>query len=83
MPKGGLLVIDDYYAWTGCRKAVDEYFSSKTGYVFETKAEKLHISKQVPLIGQSLDNTLVAFSLGERCMMSKGYRKVKASELPR
>lgn len=27
--KGGVLVIDDYYAWSGCRKAVDAYFADK------------------------------------------------------
>lgn len=26
---GGILVIDDYYHWTGCRKAVDYYFLDK------------------------------------------------------
>jgi len=25
---GGILVIDDYYDWAGCRKAVDEYFAN-------------------------------------------------------
>ena len=23
---GGRIVLDDYYAWSGCRAAVDEYF---------------------------------------------------------
>ena len=27
--KGGYLIIDDYGAWQGCRKAVDEYFGTK------------------------------------------------------
>ena len=39
----GLLVIDDYYAWSGCRKAVDEYFRDKQNrYEFIRKA-RLHI----------------------------------------
>jgi asparagine synthase (glutamine-hydrolysing) len=25
---GGMLIIDDYQAWSGCRRAVDEYFAS-------------------------------------------------------
>jgi len=25
---GGILIIDDYHAWEGCKKAVDEYFGS-------------------------------------------------------
>ncbi len=27
VPQGGVLIIDDYGHWEGCRKAVDEYFS--------------------------------------------------------
>lgn len=27
--KGGMLIIDDYYTWAGCRKAVDAYFANK------------------------------------------------------
>jgi hypothetical protein len=39
----GLLVIDDYDAWSGCRKAVDEYFRDKKNrYEFIRKA-RLHI----------------------------------------
>jgi asparagine synthase (glutamine-hydrolysing) len=26
---GGVLVIDDYYSWSGCRRAVDDYFTDK------------------------------------------------------
>jgi hypothetical protein len=25
---GGMMIIDDYYAWSGCRKATDEYFGN-------------------------------------------------------
>jgi asparagine synthase (glutamine-hydrolysing) len=40
---GGVLVIDDYDAWSGCRTAVDEYFADKQDrYAFETRA-RLHI----------------------------------------
>ena len=28
--KGGILIIDDYGHWKGCRKAVDEYLKIKT-----------------------------------------------------
>ena len=42
---GGVLVIDDYEAWSGCRKAVDDYFETKKeGYRFDTKS-RLHITK--------------------------------------
>jgi len=42
---GGVLVIDDYEAWSGCRKAVDEYFADKKDhYRFQYKS-RLHIIK--------------------------------------
>jgi asparagine synthase (glutamine-hydrolysing) len=40
---GGRLVIDDYDAWSGCRKAVDAFFADKRGdFRFERHA-RLHI----------------------------------------
>ncbi len=39
---GGRLVIDDYYFWSGCRTAVDEYFSGRDGYRLERRA-RLHV----------------------------------------
>ena len=30
--KGGVLIIDDYGYWKGCKKAVDEYFLKKNNY---------------------------------------------------
>ena len=43
LPVGGVLVIDDYEAWSGCRTAVDEYFADKQDrYAFESHA-RLHI----------------------------------------
>lgn len=40
---GGVLIIDDYDCWSGCRKAVDEYFSDRSPqYRFEQRA-RLHI----------------------------------------
>jgi hypothetical protein len=42
---GGLLVVDDYDRWSGCRKAVDAYFAKNPGpYRFLRKA-RLHIKK--------------------------------------
>lgn len=43
--KGGVLVIDDYYAWSGCKTAVDDYFKDKQEYEFIQKA-RLHIVKK-------------------------------------
>ncbi len=42
---GGKIVFDDYYDWSGCRIAVDEYFSDKSGYDFATKGRKLHVTR--------------------------------------
>ena len=39
---GGRLVIDDYDAWSGCRTAVDEFFTGRTDFRFERRG-KLHI----------------------------------------
>jgi asparagine synthase (glutamine-hydrolysing) len=32
---GGLMVIDDYYDWAGCRAAVDEFVAERKDFVFE------------------------------------------------
>ena len=43
---GGVLVIDDYFVWSGCRRAVDEYFASRMeDYEFQTKS-RLHIVRR-------------------------------------
>ncbi|MBD0331347.1 MAG: class I SAM-dependent methyltransferase [Chitinophagaceae bacterium] len=47
LAKHGVIIIDDYYAWSGCKTAVDEYFTPelKSNYTFQTKANKLIIKK--------------------------------------
>ena len=35
---GGRIVLDDYYQWSGCRTAVDEYFADRPGYRVEHRA---------------------------------------------
>lgn len=35
---GGRIVLDDYYAWSGCRRAVDEYFSGRDNFRLEFRA---------------------------------------------
>lgn len=35
---GGRIVLDDYYAWSGCRTAVDEYFADRTDFTLEFRA---------------------------------------------
>ena len=41
---GGLLIIDDYDAWSGCREAVDDYFREKNGWAFRHNS-RLHIER--------------------------------------
>jgi O-methyltransferase len=41
---GGRLVIDDYFYWSGCRRAVDEYFDGRDGYEMVTNL-RLHVVK--------------------------------------
>ena len=42
---GGRIVLDDYYAWSGCRAAVDEYFGGRDGFRLEQRA-KLHVIRE-------------------------------------
>ena len=48
LSNGGVMIIDDYYNWSGCKKAVDEYFydkRKKDSYRFQVKNRKLIITK--------------------------------------
>ena len=38
----GRIVLDDYYAWSGCRRAVDEYFAGRPGFQVEMRS-KVHV----------------------------------------
>jgi Macrocin-O-methyltransferase (TylF) len=42
LPPGGRIVLDDYYAWSGCRAAVDEYFAGRDGFHREHRT-RLHV----------------------------------------
>jgi O-methyltransferase len=43
----GFLVLDDYNDWSGCRRAVDDYFKGiKDNYVFDLSAGNLVIAKK-------------------------------------
>lgn len=41
---GGRLILDDYFFWEGCRKAVDEYFADRSDFQFVTR-QRLHVVK--------------------------------------
>ena len=46
LSSGGVLVIDDYFVWSGCRRAVDEYFAGKMAdYEFQIRS-RLHIVRR-------------------------------------
>jgi asparagine synthase (glutamine-hydrolysing) len=46
LTSGGVLVIDDYDAWSGCRKAIDEYFSDKMDKYEFIRKSRLHIVRK-------------------------------------
>jgi hypothetical protein len=42
---GGRIVLDDYFMWSGCRKAVDEYFTGRDEFELQHRA-KLHVVRR-------------------------------------
>ena len=42
---GGTLVIDDYFHWSGCRRAVDEFVGGLGGEVRRIEKSRLHLMK--------------------------------------
>jgi Macrocin-O-methyltransferase (TylF) len=47
---GGSLVVDDYHAWSGCRRAVDDYFQGRKreGYRFDDRSGPLVVTRLPP-----------------------------------
>lgn len=43
---GGVLIVDDYEHWSGCRKAVDEYFAGREDEYRFVMASRLHIIRR-------------------------------------
>ena len=43
---GGVLVIDDYYLWSGCKRAVNEYFDDKRDNYHFVRKSRLHIVRR-------------------------------------
>ena len=43
---GGVLVIDDYDSWSGCRRAVDEYFADKKDRFEWVTRARLHLVRK-------------------------------------
>lgn len=46
LSRGGVLVIDDYDHWSGCRTAVDEYFADKRDRYDFVRRARLHIVRR-------------------------------------
>jgi asparagine synthase (glutamine-hydrolysing) len=46
LTKHGVLIIDDYDAWSGCRRAVDEYFKDKQDRYEFIQKSRLHIVRK-------------------------------------
>jgi Macrocin-O-methyltransferase (TylF) len=42
---GGRIVLDDYFQWSGCRTAVDEYFAGRDEFRLERRS-KLHVVRR-------------------------------------
>ena len=45
LPSGGVMVIDDYYYWSGCRTAVDEFLADHPDAYRTERRTRLHIEK--------------------------------------
>ena len=45
LPSGGVMVIDDYFHWSGCRTAVDEFLAANADGYTTVKRTRLHIVK--------------------------------------
>lgn len=47
-------MLDDYYVWSGCRTAVDEYFAGRTDFTLEFRA-RVHAVRHWPGEGSGSD----------------------------
>ncbi len=45
LPPGGVMVIDDYFHWSGCRTAVDEFLAAHPDDYRTIRRTRLHIEK--------------------------------------
>lgn len=45
LPKGGILIFDDYFDWGGCKKAVDEFFQGRSDMTFDDSAGNMKVTK--------------------------------------
>jgi asparagine synthase (glutamine-hydrolysing) len=45
LPRGGVLIFDDYFDWGGCKKAVDEFFLDRTDMKCDSTAGNFKVTK--------------------------------------
>lgn len=45
LPPGGVMVIDDYFKWSGCRRAVDEFLAGHPDDYRTVRRTRLHVEK--------------------------------------
>lgn len=45
MPSGGILILDDYFDWGGCRKAADGFFDTRDDMIFDDSAGNMKVTK--------------------------------------
>lgn len=45
LSEGGLMVLDDYYNWSGCRRAVHDYFKGRPEFALVPRA-KMHVIRK-------------------------------------
>lgn len=45
LPSGGVMVIDDYFHWSGCRRAVDEFVAEHPDEYHTVRRTRLHVVK--------------------------------------
>jgi asparagine synthase (glutamine-hydrolysing) len=46
LSSGGILVIDDYYAYSGCKKAVDEFLEKNPDLFIIQYKSRLHLQRK-------------------------------------
>lgn len=55
---GGVIVVDDYDDWSGCRKAVDEFFRDKMAQYVFVHGARLHIVRKSPPVGRNTPDSV-------------------------
>lgn len=41
----GMIIVDDYYSWIGCRQAVDDYLATQAGFHLSNRSRSLTITR--------------------------------------